>query len=257
MKMSGYKELLIGNENSLDDFGLNGRLNFKYSCSVMGPCSINNGKKGRFAFYKGSEVNNVLFCDADLIFCNELYYHQFNKLNKNIFFSNEPKLNFVRLLNLFDPRKVSITVGKNFKKGSNCSIGNDGFGFVKEPDGRWVRFPHFGNVVIGDNVEIGDGCCIDRGTLDDTVIGDGTKMDNHVHIGHNCVVGKNVILTAKVMLAGGVTIGDDCYFHPGVLVGRKVHIIDGCEIGMGSVVTKSLMEPGLYYGSPAKLTRRY
>ena len=85
---------------------------------------------------------------------------------------------------------------------SNTVIGAQGFGFEQDSDGTWLRFPHFGNVVIENDVEIGALNSICRGSLGNTIIRSGVKTDNLVHIAHNCIIGKNSILTACTTLGG-------------------------------------------------------
>ena len=89
----------------------------------------------------------------------------------------------------------------------NCSIGNgciiqpgvtlgaDGFAFERFENGELIRFPHIGDVKIGNNVEICSNNNVARGSLSDTVIGDGTKVDAMVQIAHNVVIGKNCEIT--------------------------------------------------------------
>src|SRR5690606_39337981 len=57
---------------------------------------------------------------------------------------------------------------------SGVVIGADGFGFVKDSDGAYVKFPQIGTVTIEDDVEIGANTCVDRGALGETRIGEGT-----------------------------------------------------------------------------------
>ena len=42
-------------------------------------------------------------------------------------------------------------------------------------EGRWIKVPQQGGVVIGDDCEIGANTCIDRGALDDTVLGEDVR----------------------------------------------------------------------------------
>ncbi len=84
---------------------------------------------------------------------------------------------------------------------SGAVIGADGFGMA-EDDGRWLKIPQIGRVVIGDDVEIGANTTIDRGAIDDTVIEDDVKLDNQIQIGHNCVIGAHTAIAGCVGIAG-------------------------------------------------------
>ena len=75
-------------------------------------------------------------------------------------------------------------------------IGADGFGFAKDPDGRYHKIPQVGIVVIEDDVEIGALTAIDRAALGETRIGRGTKLDNLVQIGHSVTIGEDTVVAA-------------------------------------------------------------
>jgi len=70
-------------------------------------------------------------------------------------------------------------IGDNLIAHSGAVIGSDGFGIAMD-EGRWIKIPQIGRVVIGNDVEIGANTTIDRGALDDTVIEDGVKLDNQI-----------------------------------------------------------------------------
>lgn len=156
----------------------------------------------------------------------------------------------------------NVTIHKGTVIGENCIIransviGAQGFGFEKNNDGQWVRFPHLGRVVIGDNVEIGALNSVCVGTLGDTKINDGVKTDNLVHIAHNCDVGKNSILTACTELSGGVTLGEGVWMGPNTSTMQKITIGNSAIVGLGSVVTKNVETGHTVAGVPAKVIRR-
>jgi UDP-3-O-[3-hydroxymyristoyl] glucosamine N-acyltransferase len=87
-------------------------------------------------------------------------------------------------------------------------IGQDGFGFATGPDGRHLKIPQLGRVLIGDDVEIGANTTIDRGAGPDTVIGPGCMIDNLVQIGHNVTLGRGCILVAQTGISGSTRLGD-------------------------------------------------
>ena len=103
-------------------------------------------------------------------------------------------------------------------------IGADGFGFVFE-EGRHLKVPQLGNVVIEDDVEIGANCAIDRATFGSTVIKRGAKTDNLVHVAHNVTVGEHTLLVAQVGIAGSSKIGSH------VTLAGQVGVADNAVIG--------------------------
>jgi UDP-3-O-[3-hydroxymyristoyl] glucosamine N-acyltransferase len=126
-------------------------------------------------------------------------------------------------------------------------IGADGFGFA--PDrGTWQKIPQVGGVVIGDDVEIGANTTIDRGAIEDTVIEDGVKIDNLVQIAHNVRLGAHTIMAAMSGVAGSTKVGKRCMIGGAVVMINSLSICDDALFTFGSVVTKSVDEPGTYSG---------
>jgi len=130
---------------------------------------------------------------------------------------------------------------------SGAVIGSDGFGFANEA-GRWIKIPQTGGVQIGDDVEIGANTCIDRGALSDTVLEDGVKLDNQIQIGHNCHIGANTAMAGCVGVAGSAVIGRNCTFGGAAMVLGHLTIADNVHISSGSMVSRSISEPGQYTG---------
>ena len=137
------------------------------------------------------------------------------------------------------------------------TVGSDGFGFARRPDGTHKKIRQTGRVVIGDDVEIQAGSCIDRAAVGETRIGNGTIIDNLVQIGHAVKIGDNTVLCAQVGIAGSTTIGADC-----ILAGQA-GVINHLDIGNGVVVTAQsgvghdLPDGAKVSGSPALENRRW
>lgn len=147
-------------------------------------------------------------------------------------------------------------IGRNVVVHPGAVIGADGYGFERNEDGALERFPHFGKVVIEDDVEIGANSCIDRGTLGDTVIGRGTKVDNLVHIAHNVQIGSHTVVTAASMVAGSAVIGDFSWIAPASAINNKVAVGSRAIVGIGSVVVRDVMDDDFVAGVPARKVRR-
>ncbi|MCL4757459.1 MAG: UDP-3-O-(3-hydroxymyristoyl)glucosamine N-acyltransferase [Rhodocyclaceae bacterium] len=137
-------------------------------------------------------------------------------------------------------------VGERCIVHSGAVIGADGFGFARERDGRWVKIPQTGRVVIGDDVEIGANTTIDRGALDDTVIGSGVKLDNQIQIAHNVRIGSHSAIAGCVGIAGSTTIGERCMIGGQAGIIGHLNIADDVVISAGTLVTKSIARAGTY-----------
>jgi UDP-3-O-[3-hydroxymyristoyl] glucosamine N-acyltransferase len=130
---------------------------------------------------------------------------------------------------------------------SGAVIGADGFGIAAE-DGRWIKIPQIGVVVIGDDVEIGANTTIDRGALDDTVIGDGVKLDNQIQIGHNCHIGAHTAMAGCAGVAGSTRIGERCRIGAAAVVLGHLSICDDVTVSADTVISRSIRKPGTYTG---------
>ncbi|MCJ7718934.1 hypothetical protein MUO69_03260 [Candidatus Bathyarchaeota archaeon] len=53
----------------------------------------------------------------------------------------------------------NVKLGKNVAIGANSVIGGEGFGFDRDQNFAYLRIPHIGGTIIGDNVEIGACTC--------------------------------------------------------------------------------------------------
>lgn len=138
-------------------------------------------------------------------------------------------------------------IGKRSILHSGAVIGTDGFGFAVEA-GAYIKIPQTGRVLIGDDVDIGANTTIDRGALDDTVIEDGVKLDNQIQIGHNCRIGAHTAMAGCVGVAGSAKIGSRCTFGGAAMVLGHLEIADNVHISSGSMVSRSVLEPGQYTG---------
>ena len=139
---------------------------------------------------------------------------------------------------------------------SHAILGEEGFGFESDTASVPVRIPHFGRVLIGNDVEIGAGTVIARGTLDDTVIGENTKIDDLVFIAHNVQIGPGSMIVAQATIVGSVTIGRECWVGPNASIRDGVTLGDNALIGIGAVVTKLVSNNVTVAGNPARVFER-
>jgi UDP-3-O-[3-hydroxymyristoyl] glucosamine N-acyltransferase len=144
-----------------------------------------------------------------------------------------------------------VQVGRGVILHSGVVLGADGFGY-EVIDGRGVKIPQVGTVVIEDSVEIGANTCIDRAFLTETRVGAGTKIDNLVQIAHNCRIGRSCGFASQVGIAGSTKVGDGCIFW------GQAGIKDNLTIGNGVVLmgqcapTGDVPDGAVLVGSPAR-----
>lgn len=146
---------------------------------------------------------------------------------------------------------ANVTVYHNCVLGERCNvhsgtiIGSDGFGWASE-NGKWVKIPQLGRVVIGDHVDIGANTVIDRGALEDTVIESNVIIDNLCQIAHNVRIGSGTALAGQVGIAGSTTIGRNCMVGGQAGFAGHISIADNVQLHGQAMVTKSIESPGVY-----------
>lgn len=143
-----------------------------------------------------------------------------------------------------------VTLGHRVIVHSGAVLGADGYSY-KLVQGKHERIPHFGSVVVQDDVEIGANTAIDRGMIGDTIIGTGTKVDNLVQIAHNCEVGPHNLLVAQVGLAGSVTTGSHVVCAGQVGIADHIHLGDRVVIGAKAAVHQNVPADQTWIGHPA------
>jgi UDP-3-O-[3-hydroxymyristoyl] glucosamine N-acyltransferase len=145
-------------------------------------------------------------------------------------------------------------VGHRVRIHASSVIGSDGFGYVFH-QGRHLKVPQVGNVIIQDDVEIGSNTSIDRGTLGPTVIGQGSKIDNQVQIGHNVVLGHHCILCGNVGVSGSTKLGN--YVTLAGQVGLAGHLIIGNHVTVAAQagVMNHIPDGEKWLGTPAQPDR--
>lgn len=140
------------------------------------------------------------------------------------------------------------------------------------------------NTVFGKNVKV-----VEPVNLYGCSIGDNTFVGPFVEIQKGVVIGRNCKIQSHSFICELVSIGDQCFISHGVMfindvfkdgkpaggrpekwlptrIGNNVsigtnatilpvQICDNVVIGAGAVVTKSIEEPGVYVGNPARKLR--
>lgn len=119
---------------------------------------------------------------------------------------------------------------------------------------------------LGDNVFVGPFVEIQKGAK----IGARTRVQSHaficelVEIGEDCFISHGAMFINDLFKDGGPDADPNTW--KGTKIGNNVSIgtnatilpitiVDNVVVGAGSVVTKDLLEPGIYAGNPARLLR--
>lgn len=150
-----------------------------------------------------------------------------------------------------------VQIGHSCLIQANTVIGGDGFGYAKH-EGKWIKIPQLGTVIVGNNVEIGASTTIDRGALENTEIHDGVILDNQIQIAHNVIIGENTAIAGCTVVAGSTNIGKNCTIAGLVGINGHIDITDNCYFTGMSMVTKSIKTSGVYSsGMPVQNNREW
>ena len=157
-----------------------------------------------------------------------------------------------------------VVIYQNVSVREKCKIGNrvmihagtvigaDGFGYSQDENKIYHKIPQIGNVVIEDDVELGANVTVDRAALGSTIIKRGSKIDNLVQVAHNVFIGEDAILAAQAGVSGSSKIGNRSILAGQVGIAGHLEIGENVVLIAQSGVSKSILKPGYYFGSPAK-----
>jgi UDP-3-O-[3-hydroxymyristoyl] glucosamine N-acyltransferase len=187
-----------------------------------------------------SIMDNVLIGDNTVIY-SQVYIGKNVRIGKNCLIKAGVKI---------DDETV---IGDNVIIHHNAVIGGDGFGYIQK-DGKNIKIPQIGRIIIGNDVEIGACVTVDRATVGETVIGDGVKIDNLVQVAHNVKIGEGTVIASQSGISGSSTIGAHC------MIAGQVGIADHVDIGNSVMVLaqsgigsgKAIENNRVIFGSPAR-----
>ena len=144
------------------------------------------------------------------------------------------------------------TIGDRVEIGSCTVIGSEGFGYLPD-NGKILKVPQVGTVIIESDVSIGANCCVDRGTMGATIIRRGVKLDNQIQVAHNVEIGEFTIIAAQSGISGSTKIGSGVLMGGQAGIAGHVKIGNGVKIGGRAGVTKSFPDGVTISGMPARI----
>jgi len=179
------------------------------------------------------------------------------KIADNAFIGQNVTIGAGTVIHPYAVIEANSIIGENCIIKPHTSIGSEGMGIALNPETDLLeKLPQIGIVVMENNVDIGPNTTVRRGALDQTLIKEGCKIGSLINIGHNCIIGRNVIMTCNNVISGSAIIGDYCYIGVNAMIRNGIQIGRKSLIGMGAVVTKSIPDNVVAYGSPAKVIRK-
>ena len=86
----------------------------------------------------------------------------------------------------------------------------------------------------------------------DIAIGDHNLFNYNTTIGHDCQIGSCNVINPGANVAGHVVLGSSCLVGTGAQILAHLNVADKAIVGAGAVLTRSITEPGIYTGVPAR-----
>ncbi|MGI8786237.1 MAG: UDP-3-O-(3-hydroxymyristoyl)glucosamine N-acyltransferase [Pyrinomonadaceae bacterium] len=235
----------------------NPKLAFAKIAEKLHPISLKNGWHETFIVRETSDVR-ASFIGAFVTIGENSDVGENSQIYDGVKIGNHVK---IRKGSIIYPNCViydNVEIGCDCVIHAGTIIGADGFGFVRDGENGYVKFPQIGTVVIEDNVEIGANSCVDRGALGETRIGAGTKIDNLVQIAHNVQIGKRVVIAAQTGISGSTVIEDDCVIGGQVGMGDHARVLSGAIIGsQAGVLPGKIVRAGVWWGTPVQPLDEY
>lgn len=104
------------------------------------------------------------------------------------------------------------------------------------------------------HVALGIGNMITQGVVMtcDIRIGDFNLFNWNTSIGHDSRIGSFNVINPGCCVSGAVDVGDACLLGTGCRVLEGLQIASNSTLGAGTVVTRSIVKPGVYVGVPAR-----
>jgi UDP-3-O-[3-hydroxymyristoyl] glucosamine N-acyltransferase len=134
----------------------------------------------------------------------------------------------------------------------NSVIGSEGIDAHLGVDGVVRRFPHLASVIIGRDAIVGASVVIPRGILTSTRIGRRSVIGNLSNVGHCVVVEDDVWMSSGCLIGGHTRIGAGASIGIGSTLNDNIVIGERAQIGMGSVVIRSVNPGASVIGNPAR-----
>lgn len=153
----------------------------------------------------------------------------------------------VKPLSYFNPQKHKLALAVGDSQDRKNIAG------MLHPETEFHTLIH-PSAIISPTVKLGEGCILGAGCIItyDVTIGNHAYINIAATISHDCRIGEFFTAAPGVNISGNCTVGDGVFIGANASVREKTTIGDNIKVGMGSIVLNDLIEPGVYFGTPAK-----
>lgn len=107
---------------------------------------------------------------------------------------------------------------------------------------------------IGLGVNIGKGTVVCPNVIipNNSSIGDFVTININTTVGHDSKIGNYCSIMPAVNIGGETFVGNNVFIGTNANILPRIKIVDKVFIGIGSIVIKSALESGTYFGNPAR-----
>lgn len=191
-------------------------------------------------------------------FGRELYWHIQHNAKQNIdFFVDEEFFKESNIYNVFPLSQFDPSVWEVVVAISNIKTRKDIVNKLPK-DIHFFSYIDWTAHILDKNIIIKENSIICNGVILTTNIqlGKNIQLNLQTTIGHDCIIGNYVTTAPGVRISGNCNIGNEVYLGTNAVVKEGITICDNVIIGMNAGVTKDIIIPGTYIGTPTKLINR-
>jgi len=188
-------------------------------------------------------------------FAREIYeYHKYSNIKVVGFFDEFSQTNTLRSLPVYN--KLDDIPGyrqQSYIAGTGNPSVNKKFLNTLSEKGLILADPLIVDSYVGETVNIDRGSIICPKSIltCDIKVGKLCVVNISCTIGHDSVLEDGVVLSPNVSLSGHTILEEEVFFGTSSLTIPKIRVSAKSVIGANSVITKNIIESGLYVGSPA------
>jgi|SRR5690554_4831569 len=110
------------------------------------------------------------------------------------------------------------------------------------------------HAIVSKRSNIGAGTIVMHGAIvnADVAIGENCIINTKANIEHDVTIGDHVHISTGAVVNGQVNIGHEVLIGSNSTIRNLIDICDNAVIGANSMVTKDIIEAGIYVGNPLK-----
>lgn len=111
--------------------------------------------------------------------------------------------------------------------------------------------------MVSPSAKIGLSTYVGKGSIVNaqSQIGAGVIINSGAIVEHECQIADGCHVAPGATLCGNVAIGDSSLIGANSVVRPNINIAKGVVLGAGSVLLRDIIEPGIWFGNPAKYKR--